>query len=76
MVTNSSLPLPTVPLLPVGITHSLGELSLEFQTAKSLSNTIRRVTDYTALATHLQDSMKSLMELAEGVVRDLSQAKV
>ena len=72
MVTGLSLPLPAIPLLPVGITHGAGELSLEFQTAKLLSNTIRRVTDCTTLDSHLQDSVTALKELAETVLRDLS----
>ena len=72
MVTNSSLPLPVVPLLPVGITHDVGELSLEFQTARLLRNTTRRVTDYTTLTIHLQDSMTTLNQLAKAVLRDLS----
>ena len=75
MVTSSSLPLPAVPLLPVGITHDVGELSLEFQTAKLLSNTTRRVTDYTTLTIHLQDRVTTLKGLAAEVLRDLSQAK-
>ena len=72
MVTGSILPLPVVPLLPVGITHTVGELSLEFQTARLLSNTTRRVTDYTTLTIHLQDSMTTLNQLAKAVLRDLS----
>ena len=72
VVTDSRLPLPAVPLLPVGIAHDAGELSLEFQTAKSLSNTTRRVTDYTTLTGHLQDRLTGLEELAEGVLRDLT----
>ena len=72
MVTNSSLPLPVVPLLPVGVSHGVGELSLEFQTAKLLSNTTRRVTDYTTPTFHLQDGMTTLNQLAESVLRDLS----
>jgi hypothetical protein len=59
-------------LLPVGITHDVGELSLEFQTARLLRNTTRRVTDYTTLTIHLQDSMTTLNQLAKAVLRDLS----
>ena len=71
MLTNSSLPLPAIPLLPVGITHDASELSLEFQTAKLLSNTIRRITDYTILGSYLQGKVTVLEELAETVLQDL-----
>ena len=74
MLTGLRLPLPAVPLLPVGVNHDLGEMSLEFQTAKLLSSTIRRVTDYTTPPIHLQDSMATLQVLAGQVLRDLSQA--
>ena len=74
VLTSLSLPLPAIPLLPFGITHDAGELSLEFQTAKLLSNTIRRVTDCTTLDSHLQDSVTALKGLAETVLRDLSPA--
>ena len=74
-VTSSSLPLSAVPLLPVGITHNVGELSLEFQTAKSLSDTSQRVTDYAVLPIHHQGSLTTLNELAKGVLRDLSQVE-
>ena len=72
MLTGLRLPLPAVPLLPVGVNHDLGEMSLEFQTAKLLSSTIRRVTDYTSLTTNLQDSLTDLTGLAETVLRNLS----
>ena len=74
MLTGLRLPLPAAPLLPVGVNHDLGEMSLEFQTAKLLSSTIRRVTDYTTPPIHLQDSMATLQVLAGQVLRDLSQA--
>ena len=74
MATDMSLPLPVIPLLPIDVAHGIDELSLEYQTAKSLSNTIRRVTDYTTLTVDLQGSLTALRELAEAVLRDLSGA--
>ena len=76
IVTALRLPLPLVPPLPIDITHNAGELSLEFQTVKSLSNTTRRVSDYAPLPVYLQDSIKTLKELAESVMRDLLQEAV
>ena len=71
IVTDFSLPLAAAPLVPVGVTHDVGELSLEFQTAKLLSHTTRRASDYTALTTHLKERMQTLKELAATVLRDL-----
>ena len=75
MLAGLSLPLPAVPFLPVAITYDVDEMSLEFQTAKLLSHTTQRVTDYTFLTTPLQESMTNLKELGEAVLRDLSQAR-
>ena len=74
MATDMILPLPVIPLLPIDVAHGIDELSLEYQTTKSLSNTIRRVTDYTTLTVDLQGSLTALRELAEAVLRDLSGA--
>lgn len=71
VVTGFNLPLAAVPLVPVGVTHDVGELSLEFQTAKLLSDTTRRASGYTALTTHLKERMQTLKELAATVLRDL-----
>ena len=71
VLTDSSLPLSAIPLVPVGVTHDVGELSLEFQTAKLLSDTTRRASGYTALTTHLRERMQTLKELAATVLRDL-----
>ena len=72
VVSDLTLPLPAISLLPPGIDHTVGELSLEFQTAKLLSNTTRRVTDYTTLTTHLQDILTTLKELSEEVLQKLT----
>ena len=62
-------------LLPVGSTFNSRELLLEFQAARSLSNTINLITNYTDLPEHLEDSLKALKELAETVLRDLGETK-
>ena len=72
MIIDLTLPLRAMPLLPIGTALDAGELSLEFQTAKLLINTTRRVTDYTTLTTHLQDSLATLMEFSEEVLQDLA----
>ena len=72
MIIDLTLPLRAMPLLPIGNALDAGELSLEFQTAKLLINTTRRVTDYTTLTTHLQDSLATLMEFSEEVLQDLA----
>ena len=72
--TDMSLPLPVIPLLPIDVAHGIDELSLEYQTAKSLSNTIRRVTNYATLTVDLQYRLTALKEVAEAVLRDLSRA--
>ena len=74
-VVSMILPKTAVPLLPIGSTFNSRELLLEFQTAKSLSNTIHRVTDYTTLTADLQHSLAALKELAEAVLRDPSGAR-
>lgn len=51
------------------------ELLLEFQAARSLSNTINLITNYTDLPEHLEDSLKALKELAETVLRNLGETK-
>ena len=61
-----------MPLLPIGILHDAGKLSLEFQTAKSLKNTTWRVTDYTTLTSHLHDSLTALKDLSEEVLQNLT----
>ena len=72
VVSNTTLPLPAMPLLPIGILHDAGKLSLEFQTAKSLKNTTWRVTDYTTLTSHLHDSLTALKDLSEEVLQNLT----
>ena len=72
VATGLRLPLPAIPLLPIGITHSVGEMSLEFQTAKVLSDTTQRVTEYVTLRLDLQDTMTTLKELSDAVLRDLA----
>ena len=72
VISDLILPLPAMPLLPTSSDHTVGQLSLEFQTAKLLSNTTRRVTDYTTLTTHLQDILTTLEELSEEILQNLS----
>ena len=64
-----------VPLLPIGVAHETGEVLLEFQTARSLSNTTSRGSDYMTLPVDLQGSMTSIKKLGDEVLRDLSEAK-
>ena len=71
IVTDLKLPLPSIPLLPKGITHDAGELSLEYQTARLLQNTTRRACDYIALPVELQGSLTTLNDLAKAVSKDL-----
>ena len=73
-VIDTSLPIPVIPLLPVGVAYDEGELLLEFQTANSLNNTINRVTDYTTMPVELQHSLTDLKKLAEEVLRGLFKA--
>lgn len=49
-----------VPLLPIGVAHETGEVLLEFQTVRSLSNTTSRGSDYMTLPVDLQGSMTSI----------------
>ena len=70
ILTDLSLPLPAVPLLPVANT-----LSLEYQTVRLLENTTRRASHYITLRSDLQGTIKTLLKLAEEVLRDLSQAR-
>ncbi|MCY4086143.1 MAG: DUF5677 domain-containing protein [Actinomycetia bacterium] len=72
---GTGLPMPAVPLLPIGSTFNSRELLLEFQAGKSLSNTINLVTDYTDLPNHLGDSLTALKERAETVLRSLSETR-
>ena len=72
VIGDRILPLPAMPLLPTSSDHTYGQLSLELQTAKLLSNTTRRVTDYIPLTTHLQDILTPLEELSEEVLQNLS----
>ena len=61
--TDLKLLLPSIPLLPMGITHDAGELSVEYQTARLLQNTTRRASDYIALPVELQGSLTTLNDL-------------
>ena len=71
IVTDVRLPLPAAPLVPIGVTHAVGELSLEFQTAMLLSNMTHRVTKYTTLTNQLQEQVSTLGEIAAAVLQDL-----
>ena len=73
MLSDMRLPLPAVPLLPIDITYNAGQLSVEYQTARLLTNTTGRATDYTTLPTHLQDGLTALEQLGESVSRGLLQ---
>ena len=72
VISDLILPLPAMPLLQTSSDHTVGQLPLEFQTAKLLSNTTRLVTDYTTLTTHLQDILTTLEELSEEILQNLS----
>ena len=75
VVANPSLSFPAALLLPISTTYDVDELSLEFQTAKLLSNMTWRVVDNTTRTIHLQDNMTTLKGLAKDELRDLAQAE-
>ena len=70
-LTDFTLPLPAIPLLPAYVAHGVGELQLEYQTAKLLANTTQRVTAYTTLPTQLQDRLNRLTKLQKEVLQEL-----
>ncbi len=71
-VTDLKLPLKFVPFLPIGIIHSVGEMSVEFQTAETLSDMTQRAAEFTTLPSGLEDSRVALKEQAEAVLRFLN----
>ena len=73
VLTDLRLPLPAVPIMPVGVTHNSSELSLEFQTARILSSTTQRVSQFNMIPNYLQTRFTTLEKLATSVLRELSK---
>ena len=73
MLPDVGLPLPAIPLVPVGVTHNSSELSLEFQTANVLRETAQRGAQFTTMPDDLLPRFTALKELAVSVLRELSK---
>ena len=72
VITDLSLPLPTIPILPINDVFNVEEMYLDHLTAKSLVQMTSRVNDFLNLDESLRERLESLKELGKDVLDKLA----